>query len=92
MVDASRDSAQLLEQMLSKEVEDVSTQQPQSVEGLKASLEESERGNGALRKENQTVREEIDEVKKENFALKKENKEKDRRIQELEALLASKKE
>jgi len=59
----------LLEQLLSKEVADVSALMPQSVEELKKVIEDHQK-----------------EIK----ALRKENEDKDRRIKELEALLASK--
>jgi len=60
---------------LTREVDDVSAQQPQSMEELK-------RENQALRKENE-------EHQKENQVLQQENQEQARRIKELEALLAS---
>ena len=66
----------MLEQLLSKEVNDVSVQQLQSVEELRKALEDKERENQALRKE--------------NAEKDRRNEEQTRRIKELEALLASK--
>lgn len=47
------DSAKLLKQLQSKEVDDVSAQLPQSMEEMRKALEDQQKENQALRKENE---------------------------------------
>jgi len=74
----------LLEQLLSKEVDDVSTQQPQSVEELR-------KENEGLKKEIRELRKEKDQQNQQIDQLKKQNEEQARKIKELDVLHASKK-
>ena len=62
MLDASSDSAKLLEKLLSKEVNDVSAQ-PQSVEELRKVIEDKDKQLEVKEKENQILRKEIEELK-----------------------------
>jgi len=85
LLDASSDSAELLEQLLSKEVDDASTRQVQSIEELMKALEQKDKlledkdkiiegqqkGNQALRKEKGDQRKQLEDKEKENQALRK---------------------
>jgi len=78
-IDLSSDSAKLLEHLMSKEVKDVATQQPQSVtESGEVPRKEVE----ALRKELEDQARKIEEKERENGQLKKEIEEKDRHMEE----------
>jgi len=78
-LDALHDSAKVLEQLLSKEVNDVSAQMPESVEELL-------KVNGELRKVIEDKDKQLEDQQKDNHALRKE-------IEELKEalLLATKK-
>ena len=73
-LDGSSDYAKLLEQLLSKEVDDVSTQQPQSVEELRKVIEQKDKVIEDQQKENQALRKEkdtqIEQLRKEIEELK----------------------
>ena len=59
LIDTSSDSAKWLEQLLSKEVDDVSAQQlPQSAEELRKVIEDLQKENQALWRENESLKKE----------------------------------
>jgi len=79
LLDVSSDSAKLLEQLLSKEVADVSAQIPQSVEEMRRALEDKDKQLGEQGKQLENKDKIIEEQRKEIQAQA-------RRIKELEAL------
>jgi len=77
-LDTSSDSDKLLEQLLSKEVADVSAQQPQSVDEMRKVLEDKDKVIEEKDKQ-------LEDQRKENQTLQKEIEALARRIKELEA-------